>query len=253
MNGASYCKRLQPGRRFELQEHEIAALDGHYVVTRVEHEGYSAEALPQGRARYQNRFVCAPAVVPLRPRVPRKPRATAETGIVVGPPGQEIHTDDLGRVRVRFFWDLSGRSGDQGTCWLRVAQLWAGAGWGSQFVPRVGMEVLVTYLNGDPDRPIVTGCIYNATHPVPFALPANAIVAMRAFTAQVELIHMLVQVARDPETRDVVFRENDHYLSGAMRVKGADKILNEALYVFVLMGARADWHALPTVRERLHA
>lgn len=146
VNGASYCKRLQPGRRFELQEHEIAALDGHYVVTRVEHEGYSAEALPQGRARYQNRFVCAPAVVPLRPRVPHKPRATAETGIVVGPPGQEIHTDDLGRVRVRFFWDLSGRSGDQGTCWLRVAQLWAGAGWGSQFVPRVGMEVMNTQI-----------------------------------------------------------------------------------------------------------
>ena len=91
----------------------------------------------------------------------------------------------------------------------------------------------MTYLNGDPDRPIVTGCIYNATHPVPFALPANAIVAMRAFTAQVELVHMLVQIARDPETRDVVFRENDHYLSGAMRVKGADKILSEALYVFV--------------------
>ena len=93
---------------------------------------------------------------------------------MVGPPGQEVHSDDLGRVRVRFLWDFSKRRDDQGTAWVRVAQLWAGAAWGSQFIPRVGMEVVITYLDGDPDRPLVTGCVYNATHPPPFLLPGGA-------------------------------------------------------------------------------
>ena len=174
VDGASYCKRLSPGRKFALQDHELPGVDGSYVVMRVEHEGYSAEVIPPGRAPYQNRFVCAKSTVPLRPDVPPKPRAITDTGIVVGPPGQETHTDDLGRIHVRFTWDLSGRPAYQGTSWVRTGQLWAGAGFGAQFIPRVGMEVVVTYLDGDPDRPLVTGCVYNATHPVPFPLPGGA-------------------------------------------------------------------------------
>ncbi|MFT3763973.1 MAG: type VI secretion system tip protein TssI/VgrG [Minicystis sp.] len=178
VEATSFCRRLLPGRRFALHDHELPAFDGGYVVAHVEHEGYSAEVAPAGRALYQNRFSCVLATVPLRPRAPKgRPRATSETAIVVGPQGKEIHTDDLGRIRVRFFWDLSGRSAEQGTCWVRVAHLWAGTGWGAQFVPRIGMEVVVTYLDGDPDRPLVTGCVYNATHPPPFAVPASATVS----------------------------------------------------------------------------
>src|SRR5262249_44782585 len=114
-----------------------------------------------------------------------KPRQVAETAVVVGPePGaaltpelasaRNIYTDAHGRIKVQFHWDLEGRRDDKSSCWLRVSQPWAGAGWGAQFMPRIGMEVVVTYLGGDLDRPLVTGCVYNATHTPPFALPENA-------------------------------------------------------------------------------
>lgn len=173
IEATSFCRRLSPGKRFALHDHDLREFDGGYVVLRVEHEGYGADVVPQGRALYQNRFTCLPDAAPLRMTPRPRPRATTETAIVVAPPNQETHTDALGRVRVRFFWDLSGRPADQATAWARVAQSWAGAGWGAQFIPRPGMEVVVTYLDGDPDRPLVTGCVYNATHVPPFALPDN--------------------------------------------------------------------------------
>jgi type VI secretion system secreted protein VgrG len=172
-DGASFCKRLTPCRKLSLHGHEISSVDGDYVVARVEHEGYSSEATPKGKALYQNHFTCHPATVALRPPVHPKPRATSETGVVVGPTGQDIYTDDMGRVRVRFFWDISQRAEEVGTCWVRTTQALAGSGWGGQFLPRIGMEVAITYLDGDPDRPLVTGCLYNTTHPLPFATPAN--------------------------------------------------------------------------------
>src|SRR5262249_50896037 len=106
---------------------------------------------------------------------PERPRQVAESAVVVGPPGHEIHTDEHGRVKVQFHWDLEGKRNDQSSCWLRVSQAWAGAGGGAIFLPRVGMEVLVTFLGGDLDRPIVTGCVYNATHPHPFHLPESKV------------------------------------------------------------------------------
>ena len=194
--GASFCRRLVPGSRFSLTQHDVAALDGAWAVTHVEHEGYAAEVTPPGKASYQNRLRCVPADVAYRPthRAP-KPRQVAETAVVVAPPlatppstsgsdvegappalasGADIHTDAHGRVKVQFHWDLHGARDDKSSCWLRVAQAWAGAGWGAQFIPRVGMEVVVTFLGGDVDRPLVTGCVYNATHTPPFALPEGA-------------------------------------------------------------------------------
>jgi hypothetical protein len=91
-----------------------------------------------------------------------------ETALVIGPVGQEIATDSLGRVRVQFYWD---RDGGQSSCWVRVAQAWAGSGFGSQFIPRVGMEVLVSFLGGNSDRPVITGCLHNAANVTPFRLP----------------------------------------------------------------------------------
>lgn len=172
--GESACRRLASGARFTLEEHDVDTLNGEYVLTRVDHEGATAEAAAGGEPLYRNRFACAPAALPFRPPRPRR-RVTqvVETAVVVGPAGQEIHTDGFGRIKVQFHWDRDGKRNEHSSCWIRVSQAWAGAGWGAQFIPRIGMEVLVTFLGGDVDRPIVTGCVYNAVNPPPFSLPAN--------------------------------------------------------------------------------
>ena len=96
-----------------------------------------------------------------------------QTAKVVGAAGDEITTDEYGRVKVKFHWDRSDTQDDQRTCWIRVAQSWAGHGWGAMFIPRVGMEVVVEFLEGNPDRPLITGVVYNANQKVPYALPGD--------------------------------------------------------------------------------
>ncbi|HHH29706.1 MAG TPA: type VI secretion system tip protein VgrG, partial [Polyangiaceae bacterium] len=96
-----------------------------------------------------------------------------ETAIVVGPKEEEVHVDEHGRVKVQFHWDLEGKHDEHSSCWLRVTQPWAGANWGAQFLPRIGAEVLVGFVGGDVDRPIVMGSLYNGTRPTPFRLPAE--------------------------------------------------------------------------------
>jgi type VI secretion system secreted protein VgrG len=111
--------------------------------------------------------------VPYRPRrITSRPAISgAQTAVVVGPPGQEIHTDEHGRIKVQFHWDREGRSDDRSSCWIRVSQAWAGPGWGALYLPRVGHEVVVEFIEGDPDRPIVTGSVYNGQNATPIALP----------------------------------------------------------------------------------
>ncbi len=125
-----------------------------------------------------NSFDCVPHAVPFRPdRVTRKPRAGGpQTALVVGPAGQEINVDDYGRVQVQFPWDRAsaGAAAAASAVWIRVSQGWSGAGWGQVHVPRVGHEVIVDFLNGDPDRPIIVGTVYNTDNAVPHALPAHA-------------------------------------------------------------------------------
>jgi type VI secretion system secreted protein VgrG len=174
-SGESWVRELAPGRRFDLSAEFSPGIEGAYAVTRVVHEGHTPElsGRPAERA-YRNRFECAPATALLRPRAPaRKPRQVLETAVVTGPAGHEVHTDEHARVKVQFHWDLHGQRNEKSSAWLRVAQSWAGASFGSQFAPRVGMEVLVGFLGGDTDCPVVLGCLYNATHPPPFPLPAD--------------------------------------------------------------------------------
>lgn len=125
-----------------------------------------------------NSFDCLPHTVPFRPdRVTRKPRAGGpQPALVVGPPGQEINVDEYGRVQVQFPWDrgASGSAAAASAVWIRVSQGWSGAGWGQVHLPRVGHEVIVDFLNGDPDRPIIVGTVYNTDNGVPHALPAHA-------------------------------------------------------------------------------
>lgn len=163
-----------PGRTFHLREHPIPTLDGPYVVTRVRHNAYASGFAPTHMPMYSNEIEVIPSNVPARPPAPsRVLRQVTETATVVGPADSEIHADALGRIKVQFHWDLQGQRDDKSSAWVRVAHTLAGAGWGSQFIPRVGMEVLVTFLGGDLDRPVVTHALYNATHPPPFALPGE--------------------------------------------------------------------------------
>jgi type VI secretion system VgrG family protein len=151
--GASFCRRLVPGTTFDLIEHEDTNLDRDFVVTQIEHEGYAPGTAPPGRVVYQNRFRCAPADVSIRPaHRPLKPNQVAESAVVVGPADQEIYTDEFGRVKVQFPWDLEGQNDERSSCWLRVVQAWAGAGWGAQFIPRVGIVIIVTLASTQSTR-----------------------------------------------------------------------------------------------------
>jgi type VI secretion system secreted protein VgrG len=145
-HGMSVCRRLAPGHKFDLHDHDIERLNASWLVTRVEHHGTSPEGGTKKGARvYENRFRCVPAEVAYRPpRPPRVTRQVIESAIVVGPEGQEIHTDGFGRVKVQFHWDREGKLNENSSCWVRVVQTWSGAGFGFQFIPRVGMEVVNT-------------------------------------------------------------------------------------------------------------
>jgi type VI secretion system secreted protein VgrG len=100
-----------------------------------------------------------------------------QTAIVVGPAGEEIHTDEHGRVKLQFHWDRYGQGDENASCWVRVSQDWAGKHWGAIYLPRIGQEVIVEFLEGDPDRPIVTGRVYNGDTMPPYALPDNKTVS----------------------------------------------------------------------------
>jgi type VI secretion system secreted protein VgrG len=172
--GEGGCCDFSPAHRFTLEDHPAVQLDGAYVVTTVEHRG---EVYPSSEGAwrvYWNRFECAPAQMPYVPARPkRKSVQVSLTATVVGPQGEEIYVDQKGQIKVQFHWDREGQFDQNSSCWIRTMQPWAGAAWGHQFIPRVGMEVVVTFEGGDPDKPMVLGSLYNATHPPPFSLPGD--------------------------------------------------------------------------------
>jgi type VI secretion system secreted protein VgrG len=165
--GDSTVTGVTAGGFFDLSGHPRSDLDGRYLAIGVTHhfDDY-------GR-KYRNELLCIPEAVPFRPKPSRpKPRIdSTQTAVVVGPSGEEIHTDNHGRIKVQFHWDRLGTNDENSSCWVRVMQPWAGAGWGHVFIPRIGMEVMVSFVDGDPDRPLVMGTLYNAEHPLPYPLP----------------------------------------------------------------------------------
>jgi type VI secretion system secreted protein VgrG len=179
--GSSFSRRLSSGSVFDLADHPVDDLDGGYLVLAVRHRGHQPEVLPHSavhdgkQERYRNDFECIRTDVPFRPerRTARPFIPGPQTAIVVGPPGEEIHCDEHGRVKVQFHWDREGGHDDRSSCWIRVSQAWAGPGWGALYLPRIGQEVVVEFLEGDPDRPIVTGAVYNGMNPPPLSLPAD--------------------------------------------------------------------------------
>ena len=174
--GQSHCQHLVAGHKFQLQGHFNA--DGPYVLTRVNHRAELKGSYTTGAEapfEYGNTFECIPYsnTSPFRPaRTTRKARVEGpQTAVVVGPEGEEIFCDKYGRVKVQFLWDRQGQLDANSSCWLRVAQPLAGQGWGMITIPRIGQEVMVAFLEGDPDRPIITGSVYNAEQMPPFTLP----------------------------------------------------------------------------------
>ena len=178
VTGAGMVPSFHPGSSFKLQRSEFPSDDGSKMA--LIWVGHDASDLTDGTSSsgsvdYVNSFRAMPADTPFRPeRTTRKPVVPgAQTAIVVGPAGEEIYTDKYGRVKVQFHWDREGKYDEKSSCWLRVAQSWSGKQWGGQIIPRVGMEVIVTFLEGDPDQPIITGMLHNAEAMPPDALPDN--------------------------------------------------------------------------------
>jgi type VI secretion system secreted protein VgrG len=179
IQGRGSCRKFAPGYKFLLADYPIRAMNGkEYVLTRVRHEAKQdfSTGATEGDS-YFNMFACIPHKVPFRAqRKVRKPViAGSQTAIVTGPKAEEIHTDEHGRVKVKFHWDRRTDKKMDGnmSCWMRVSQNWAGAKWGTMNIPRVGQEVIVNFLDGDPDRPIITGRVYHGLNKPPYDLPAD--------------------------------------------------------------------------------
>ena len=181
--GSSDCLRFMAGSYFTLDTHPRESLNQEYLLTSVETTARQPQVLEEGAgmeaALYQNQFSVIPAIVPFRAeRMTTKPIVNGvQTAIVVGPAGEEIYPDEYARVKVQFHWDRAGKNDEKSSCWIRVSQLWAGAGWGAMFIPRIGHEVIVDFVDGDPDRPIITGRVYHGTNRPPYPLPANRTVS----------------------------------------------------------------------------
>jgi type VI secretion system secreted protein VgrG len=174
--GVSNCRAFVSGYKFKLEDfYRPDMTDKEYVLTEIRHTGSQTYTMgeAQGGSSYRNEFVCMPSDVPFRPaRITPKPFVRGvQTAIVVGPAGEEIYPDKYGRVKVQFHWDREGKKDDKSSCWVRVSQLFAGAGWGAMFIPRIGQEVIVDFLEGDPDRPMITGRVYHGTNNPPYSLP----------------------------------------------------------------------------------
>jgi len=177
--GTSACKSFSPGYCFKLTEHPTCKEEKgkSYLITSVSHSAsqpgpFSSNG--QG-ANYSNSFSCIPRDSQFRPArlTPQPILSSVQTAIVVGPSGEEIYTDKYGRVKVQFYWDREGKKNESTCCWTRVSQQWAGQGWGGMQIPHIGHEVVVAFLEGDPDRPLIVGRVYNAEQGVPMPLPAE--------------------------------------------------------------------------------
>lgn len=167
------------GNRLDLERHPRADQNRTYLVVAagydIQSEGYRSAA-DTGREQFLCTFEAQELRVPFRPSrtTPRPSVGGPQTATVTGPAGEEIHTDKYGRVKVQFHWDRQGKRDQDSSCWVRVSQAWAGAAWGGIHIPRIGQEVIVDFLEGDPDQPIITGRVYNALAMPPYGLPANA-------------------------------------------------------------------------------
>ncbi len=175
----SDINRLLPGYSYELTDHELDQHNTEYLITHIEHNCAQPQVLEAGAttegSRYTNLIHSIPFTTPYRPeRKTQKPKVRGtQTAIVTGPEGEEIYTDEHGRVKVQFHWDREGQMDEQSSCWIRVSQSAAGGAFGGLFIPRIGEEVIVDFLEGNPDRPVITGRVYHGLNRTPYPLPEN--------------------------------------------------------------------------------
>jgi type VI secretion system secreted protein VgrG len=181
VDGGSTCRTFTAGYTFKLTAHpdedSVSEHDKSYLLTSVTHSASQStdDTSESAGASYHNSFTCIADSIQYRPAriTPRPIISGVQTAVVVGPKGEEIYTDEYGRVKVQFHWDRVGSKDENSSCWIRVSSPWAGKTWGEISIPRIGQEVIVEFLEGDPDRPIITGRVYNDEQMPPYALPAN--------------------------------------------------------------------------------
>jgi type VI secretion system secreted protein VgrG len=178
VRGDSDSAGLAPAHHFTLREHYRKDANGKYFITQVQHHAHAGEYRAweqKAPLTYQNEFLAIPHDTPYRPprRTPRPVIQGTQTAVVVGPKGEEIYVDRHGRVKVQFHWDREGQRDENSSCWIRVATPWAGKGRGAVFLPRIGDEVVVGFEEGEPDRPLIVGSVYNGDNPTPWELPEN--------------------------------------------------------------------------------
>ena len=176
--GSSDCPRLTAGHTFNLMGHPRSDLDKAYRITHVTHAGNQPQVLNQDAAgdfSYSNEFSVTEMSQPFRApqRTPKPQMKGLQTATVVGPKGEEVHSDAHGRVKVQFHWDRDEPFNDTSSCWVRVSQLWAGSNWGTMFIPRIDHEVLVDFIEGDPDRPVIVGRIHTGNNMPRYEMPAS--------------------------------------------------------------------------------
>jgi type VI secretion system secreted protein VgrG len=178
VQGEADTRGFAAGGLFELVNYSREDQNREYLLVSVTHTATVSDyesGTGGADSEYSCSFEAQESKTPFRtPRTTRKPFVQGpQTAIVVGPSGEEIHTDEYGRVKVQFHWDRYGKADENASCWVRVSQVWAGKQWGAMHIPRMGHEVIVDFLEGDPDQPIVTGRVYNADNMPPYGLPDN--------------------------------------------------------------------------------
>ncbi|RON60439.1 type IV secretion protein Rhs [Pseudomonas fluorescens] len=185
IEGKSNQSTLRSGYLFDLTEHPRQDCNELWLLASLHHEGRQPQSLEEAGSNdappadgftqgYRNTFTAMPAEVSYRPSLPpRKPLLVCQTARVTGPAGEDIFCDEYGRVRVEFPWDRAELGSEKSSCWIRVASSWAGEGFGAVTIPRIGMEVVVTFQDGDPDKPLITGCVPNKVTSVAHQLPEH--------------------------------------------------------------------------------
>ncbi|MEN9864862.1 MAG: type secretion system tip protein VgrG [Pseudomonadota bacterium] len=179
IEGSTNARGLTPGCTFTMDKHPVDDLNREYLITSahfyLSSDDYKASGSGDGGKLFEAKFEALGTKYRYRaqPRVPKPMVQGPQTAMVVGKAGEEIWTDKYGRVKVQFHWDRKGKKDEKSSCWVRVSQSWAGRRWGAIMIPRIGMEVVVEFLEGDPDRPLITGCVYNSDTMPPYDLPAN--------------------------------------------------------------------------------
>lgn len=177
-SGEGSYRGFMPGAKITMDKHEVKAEEKKkYVLSFVEHTAMDETHIGNSTNQtvYSNTFKALPSTTVFRPPpFTRRPLIPGpQTAKVVGPSGEEIYCDKYGRIRVQFHWDRDGKNNENSSCWIRVAQVYAGANWGTIYTPRIGMEVIVVFLDGDPDQPLVVGSVYNADNMPPYTLPGS--------------------------------------------------------------------------------